>query len=165
MLKLIVRTKIDNVATIARIILGFLFFVHGSQQMLGWFGGYGFNGSMQFFAQQAGVPAPLAFLAITSQFFGGIMLLLGLVGRLAALAIISDMVVAIIKVHWHFGLFMNWYGTQKGEGFEYHLLTITVGLVVLVRGSGSFSLDRLLLRASEHSPAELNHGKQALNLQ
>jgi putative oxidoreductase len=56
------------------------------------------------------------------------------------------MVVAVAKVHWQYGLFMNWFGTQKGEGFEYHLLVITIGLLVVVRGSGAFSLDRLLAR-------------------
>ena len=102
-------------------MLGFLFFVHGSQLMLGWFGGFGLSGSMQFFTQKLGIPAAFAFLAIATQFFGGILLILGLAGRLAALTIVGDMVVAVAKVHWQFGLFMNWYGMQKGEGFEYHL--------------------------------------------
>jgi len=146
MLKILVKTETDYGLTLMRLVLGFLFFVHGSQLMLGWFGGFGLSGSMQFFTQKLGIPTVFAFLAISTQFFGGILLIVGLVGRLAALTIVGDMVVAIAKVHWQFGLFMNWYGMQKGEGFEYHLLVIAIGLVLVARGSGAFSLDRLLAR-------------------
>src|SRR5271169_609864 len=156
MLRKIVYTEADPALTIARVVLGFLFFVHGSQLMLGWFGGYGLKGSMQFFTQQLGVPALFAFLAISGQFFGGLMLIIGLAGRAAALAIICIMAVAVAKVHWHFGLFMNWFGAQKGEGFEYHLLAIALGLVVVLRGSGSLSLDRALVRWRENVRVEMD---------
>jgi putative oxidoreductase len=146
MLKMLVKTETDYALTLSRLVLGFLFFVHGSQLMLGWFGGFGLSGSMQFFTQQLGIPAAFAFLAISAQFFGGILLIVGLAGRIAALTIICNMVAAVAKVHWQFGLFMNWYGTQKGEGFEYHLLVVTIGLLIVARGSGAFSLDRLLAR-------------------
>jgi putative oxidoreductase len=147
MLKRIFNTQTDYALTFSRFVLGFLFFVHGGQLMLGWFGGYGLSGSMQFFTRQLGVPAFFAFLAISGQFFGGLMLIIGLAGRAAALATISIMAVAVAKVHWQFGLFMNWFGTQKGEGFEYHLLAVALGLVVVLRGSGALSLDRLLARS------------------
>src|SRR5260370_966614 len=120
-----------------------IFFKHGVQLRLGWFGGYGLTGSIQFFTQQLGIPASFAFLAICAQFIGGLMLILGLVGRVAALGIICTMAVAVVKVHWQFGLFMNWFGTQKGEGFEYHLLAITVGLVIALRGFRAPSLEPL----------------------
>ena len=152
MLKMLVKTETDYTLTLARIVLGFLFFVHGSQLMLGWFGGLGLSGTMQFFTQQLGIPAPFAFLGIATQFFGGIFLIAGLAGRIAALGIIGNMVVAVAKVHWQYGLFMNWFGAQKGEGFEYHLLAITIGLLVVIRGSGAFSLDRLFARV----PTELD---------
>src|SRR5207237_4782011 len=97
-----------------------------------------------------------AFLAICAEFFGGLMLIVGLLGRVAALAILCIMVVAVVKVHWQFGLFMNWFGTQKGEGFEYHLLAITVGLIVALRGSGALSLDRLLARLRGSVPVEMD---------
>ncbi len=165
MLKMLVKTETDYALTLSRLVLGFLFFVHGSQLMLGWFGGFGLSGSMNFFTQQLGIPAVFAFLGIAGQFLGGIFLILGLAGRIAALAIICNMVVAVAKVHWQFGLFMNWFGTQKGEGFEYHLLVITIGLLVVVRGSGAFSLDRLLVRV----PAEMDDREriavQAANFQ
>jgi putative oxidoreductase len=153
MLKTIVNTQADYALTIARVTLGFLFFVHGGQLMLGWFGGHGLAGSMQFFTQQLGVPAFFAFLAISGQFCGGLMLIAGLAGRAAALVIICIMAVAVAKVHWQFGLFMNWFGTQKGEGFEYHLLATALGLVVVLRGSGALSLDRLLARSHASVPA------------
>src|SRR5271157_1379519 len=152
MLKLLVKTETDYMVTLSRFVLGFLFFVHGGQLMLGWFGGFGLSGSMHFFTQQLGIPAVFAFLAIATQFFGGCLLILGLAGRIAAFTIICDMVVAVAKVHWQYGLFMNWFGTQKGEGFEYHLLVITIGLLVVIRGSGALSLDRLLARV----PAEVD---------
>jgi len=155
MLNRLVRTNDDYALTIARLVLGALFFVHGDQLMLGWFGGYGLSGSMKFFTQQLGIPAPFAFLAICAEFFGGLMLIVGLLGRIAALTIICTMAVAVVKVHWHFGLFMNWFGTQKGEGFEYHLLAITLGMVVALRGSGVLSLCRLLARIRGRAPLEM----------
>ena len=155
MLKKVVKTDSDYALTISRLVLGTLFFIHGDQLMLGWFGGYGLTGSMQFFTQQLGIPASLAFLAICAQFIGGLMLILGLIGRAAALSIICTMAIAVVKVHWQFGLFMNWFGTQKGEGFEYHLLAITLGLVIALRGSGALSLDRVLARSRASIPAEM----------
>src|SRR5437016_14365987 len=124
--------------------------------MLGWFGWYGLAGSFQFFTHQLGIPASFAFLAICSQFIGGLMLILGLAGRVAALTIICTMAVAVVKVHWQFGVFMNWFGTQKGEGFEYHLLAITIGVVIALRGSGALSLDRLMARLRGSVPVEMD---------
>jgi len=160
MLKLLVKTESDYIVALARLVLGFLFFIHGSQLMLGWFGGFGLSGTMHFFTQQLGIPAPFAFLGIATQFFGGCLLIVGLAGRIAALGIIGNMVVAVAKVHWQYGLFMNWFGAQKGEGFEYHLLAITIGLLVVIRGSGAFSLDRLLARV----PTEL-HDRERIAVQ
>jgi putative oxidoreductase len=163
MLNRIVRTNEDYALTIARLLLGVLFFIHGDQLMLGWFGGHGLSRSTEFFTQHLGIPAPLAFLAICAEFFGGVMLMVGFLGRLAALSIICTMAVAVAKVHWHFGLFMNWFGTQKGEGFEYHLLAITHGVVIALRGSGALSLDRLLARWREGVPVDrLSSGARAV---
>jgi putative oxidoreductase len=112
--------------------------------MLGWFGGYGFHGTMNFFTAQLGIPAFFAALAITAQFFGALGLIVGLLGRIAAFGIACVMVVAIIKVHLAVGFFMNWYGMQKGEGYEYHLLVLVLCLLIMVKGSGALSIDRLL---------------------
>jgi putative oxidoreductase len=140
----IASTTSDYAITILRLVLGCVFFAHGAQKMLGWFGGYGFSGTMGFFTHQMGIPAPLAFLAICAEFFGGLGLILGLLGRIAAFGIMCNMLVAIVMVHGANGLFMNWAGNQKGEGFEYHLLAIAIGLVIIIKGSGALSVDRFL---------------------
>src|SRR6266852_698058 len=117
----------DSTATaIFRLVLGLIFFAHGAQKMLGWFGGFGFSGTMGFFTGTMHIPAPLAFLAIAAEFFGGPGLILGFLTRIGAFGIAVNMLVAIAMVHGPFGFFMNWSGTQKGEGFEYHLLTLAI---------------------------------------
>jgi putative oxidoreductase len=143
-MKKLFATSNDFMLTVLRLVMGVVFFAHGAQKMLGWFGGYGFHGTMGFFTQQMGIPAPLAFLAICAEFFGGLGLILGLLSRVAAFGIICNMLVAIATVHHVNGFFMNWTGQQKGEGFEYHLLAIAIGLAILVRGAGAWSIDRLL---------------------
>ena len=127
-----------------RLALGVTFFAHGAQKMLGWFGGYGFAGTMGFFTQQMHIPAVFAFLAICAEFFGGLGLIVGLLSRVAAFGIICNMLVAISTVHVHNGFFMNWTGQQKGEGFEYHVLALALLLIVLVKGAGALSVDRAL---------------------
>jgi putative oxidoreductase len=135
----------DSTATaILRLVLGVVFFVHGAQKMLGWFGGYGFSGTMDFFTKMMHIPAPLAFLAIAAEFFGGIGLIFGFLTRVAAFGIGMNMLVAIAIVHHNFGFFMNWTGAQKGEGFEFHLLVLAMAAFLMVKGAGTFSLDRIL---------------------
>ncbi|HWY54753.1 MAG TPA: DoxX family protein [Terriglobales bacterium] len=140
----IAETSNDYAITILRLVMGLVFAAHGAQKMLGWFGGYGFSGTMGFFTHQMGIPAPFAFLAICAEFFGGLGLLIGFLGRIAAFGIICNMLVAVALVHAANGFFMNWAGNQKGEGFEYHLLAIASALVIIIRGSGALSVDRFL---------------------
>jgi putative oxidoreductase len=118
--------------------------------MLGWFGGYGFSGTMGFFTGMMHIPAPFAFLAIAAEFFGGLGLVIGLLTRVAAFGIFCNMVVAIAMVHHHFGLFMNWTGAQKGEGYEYHLLALAITVFLMIRGAGAASLDRLLFSRANY---------------
>jgi putative oxidoreductase len=135
----------DSIAPLAaRLALGVVFFAHGAQMALGWFGGYGYAGTVNFFAAELHIPPALTFVSIVAQFGGGIGLILGALSRLAALGVGATMLVAIFKVHIHDGFFMNWFGTQKGEGIEYHILAIGLALVVMVAGGGKWSLDRLL---------------------
>ncbi len=139
----------DNPATvILRVVLGVLFFGHGAQKMLGWFGGYGFSGTMTMFTSAMHIPAALAFLAIAAEFFGGLGLIAGLLTRVAAFGITVNMIVAIATVHHAFGLFMNWAGDQKGEGYEYHLLVLAMTFFLMIRGAGAISVDRLLSQPS-----------------
>jgi putative oxidoreductase len=132
-------------------MLGLVMFPHGAQKMLGWFGGHGFSGTMGFFTHQ-GIPAPLAFLAIAAEFFGGLGLIVGFLSRIAAFGVLCNMAVAVLTVHFHNGFFMNWAGTNKGEGFEYHLLAIAMALAVMIGGAGAPSVDRAL--RVRRSPAD-----------
>ncbi len=144
MFRKLINTTGDPVITILRLVLGVVFFAHGAQKALGWFGGYGFSGTMGFFTQVMHIPTPFAFLAICAEFLGGIGLILGLLSRVAAFGIACNMVMGVAMVHRHFGLFANWSGTQKGEGIEYHLLAIAIALAIMIKGSGAFSVDRAL---------------------
>ncbi|PYX75293.1 MAG: hypothetical protein DMG72_07760 [Acidobacteria bacterium] len=112
--------------------------------MLGWFGGYGFAGTMGFFTGVMHIPALFAFLAIAAEFFGGLGLIFGFLTRIAAFGIFSNMVVAVAMVHRHFGFFVNWTGAQKGEGYEYHLLVLAITTFLMIRGAGAASVDRML---------------------
>src|ERR1039458_2782267 len=98
MLRKLTLTENSSAITILRLVLGILFFAHGAQKMLGWFGGYGFTGTMGFFTGGMHIPAPFAFLAIAAEFFGGIGLLLGLFTRIAAFGIAVNMLVAVVMV-------------------------------------------------------------------
>jgi putative oxidoreductase len=160
----LVSTTNDSTLTVLRLVLGVVFLAHGAQKMLGWFGGYGFSATMGFFTQQMGIPAALAFLAIAAEFFGGLGLVVGFLGRVAAFGFLSNMVVAVLMVHLPYGFFMNWAGNQKGEGFEYHLLAIALGLAILVKGSGAFSVERLLTgpRSSEAATGQQLKGRVIL---
>jgi len=141
----LMRTDPRNLTlTILRLVLGVVFFVHGAQKALGWFGGYGFGGTMGFFTQQLGIPAPFAVLAICAEFLGGIGLVVGFLSRIAAFGIFCNMAVAVFLIHQKFGFFMNWGGTQKGEGMEFHLLAIAMTAVIMIAGAGAYSVDAML---------------------
>src|SRR5271169_6941401 len=103
MFRKLISTSDDYTYTMVRLVLGVVFFAHGAQKMLGWFGGYGFSGTMNFFTQMMHIPPPLAFLAICAEFLGGLGLLVGLLARIAALGIAVNMAVAIATVHYQFG--------------------------------------------------------------
>jgi len=148
MIRKLFGTGDDTATAILRLVLGTVFFAHGAQLMFGWFGGLGFSGTMGFFTGTMHIPSPLAFLAVAAEFFGGLGLIVGLVTRIAALGIAVTMLVAVARVHFAFGFFMNWNGTQKGEGFEYHLLVLAITLFLMIRGAGAFSIDRAIATAS-----------------
>lgn len=144
LLRRVLATEGDWGATVARVALGAVMLPHGAQKLLGWFGGYGFQGTMGFLTTQAGLPYPIALLVILIESIGALALVLGLAGRLMAAGVAAVMVGAIAKVHLPNGFFMNWTGAQAGEGFEYHILAIALALVVMLRGSGAASVDRAL---------------------
>jgi putative oxidoreductase len=155
MVRKLFATNDDTATAILRLVLGIVFFAHGAQKMLGWFGGFGFSGTMGFFTANMHIPAPLAFLAIAAEFFGGIGLILGFLTRIAAFGIAVNMLVAIATVHSSVGFFMNWAGTQKGEGFEYHLLVLAMTAFLMIRGAGAFSIDRAIATAATAAQSRL----------
>jgi putative oxidoreductase len=155
MLRSLLVTDDSKATAILRLVLGIVFFAHGAQKLLGWFGGPGFSGSMGLFTGYLHIPAPLAFLAIAAEFLGGLGLILGFLTRIAAFGIAMNMVIAIAMVHGTFGFFMNWTGTQKGEGFEYHFLALAITAFLMIRGAGALSVDRTIVTASPARQPEL----------
>lgn len=140
-MKAIFQTEDSWALLIIRLALGVVFFVHGAQKMLGWFGGYGFSGTMGFFTQQLHIPAALAFLVIIAEFPGCFALIIGLLSRVVAFGLACDMLGAILMVHLPNGFFMNWSGKQAGEGIEYFLLVIAMCIALVIAGSGKWSVD------------------------
>jgi putative oxidoreductase len=139
----IFRTENDYTVAVMRLVLGVVFFAHGAQKALGWFGGPGFDGTIGMFSKM-GIGEPLAVLAIAAEFLGGLGLIAGLLARIAALGVMINMLVAILLVHLRVGFFMNWAGNQGGEGFEFHLLAIALAIGILVKGAGALSIDRVV---------------------
>ena len=144
LIKQLTQTSNSSALLLARLTLGLVMFPHGAQKALGWFGGYGFTGTMGFFTGTMHIPYLFAFLAIAAEFAGSIALILGIFSRLAALSIAVVMAVAIFTVSAPNGFFMNWFGNQKGEGYEYHLLAIGLALIVTIYGAGKASIDNVI---------------------
>jgi putative oxidoreductase len=149
MWRAVLRTSNNVPLGLVRLALGIVMFAHGCQKMLGWFGGAGFTATMAGFSHRFG--APLAFLAICAEFFGGLGLILGFLSRIAAFGVLCNMVVAVATSNYRFGFFANWGGKQKGEGIEYHILAIAMALAVIIGGGGAFSIDGLIARAKRSS--------------
>ena len=153
MLTRFLQTDDDAIPALARLALGLVMFPHAMQKLLGWFGGYGLAGTHGFMVGTLHLPSALAWLAIAAEVLGSLGLIAGLAGRGAAFGIAAVMAGAVLSVHRSVGFFMDWSGQQHGEGYEYHLLAISLALIVMVRGSGAWSLDRLLGRRTEAAPA------------
>lgn len=130
--------------TVLRITLGLVMLPHGLQKTTGWFGGHGFSATMDAFVGM-GIPAFLAFLAIAAESAGAVALIAGFTTRIAAFGVGVTMVVAGL-MHRANGFFMNWGGTQAGEGYEFHLLTIGIAIALVIAGAGRWSLDRFVTR-------------------
>jgi putative oxidoreductase len=143
MLRKFLSTDNDPAALVMRLTLALVFFPHGAQKVLGWWGGYGASATIQGFAKM-GLPPAVTVLVMAAELGGALLLILGFLTRLAALGLACVMAGALFLVHAKVGFFMNWAGTQKGEGFEYHLLAIALALIVMLRGSGAASVDRAL---------------------
>ncbi|MBT1702760.1 DoxX family protein [Chryseosolibacter indicus] len=131
---------------IMRLALGIVIFPHGAQKLLGWFGGYGFDGTMNYFTSSVGIPYIIGLLVIIGESFGAIAIILGLFGRFSAASLFIIILGALYFDHAQHGFFMNWFGNQKGEGYEFDLLTFGLSIPLLLQGSGAYSLDAVLER-------------------
>lgn len=136
----IVRTDSTNYASlILRIAVGAVMLPHGLQKTLGLFGGPGFDGMMEIFQQNMGLPAIVAFLVILGESVGALAIILGFLTRFCALSLIVIIGYAGLVVHGGNGFFMN------NNGFEYHLLYVGSALALFVSGGGAWSVDALLM--------------------
>lgn len=136
----------DVTLLLTRIFLGGIVFAHGAQKLFGWFAGYGFDGTVDYFTETIGLPYLLAVLIILAESIGMIALVLGLFSRILSASVILIMLGAIFAAHDQFGFFMNWSGTKAGEGVEFHLAIIALAAVVMLQGAGFYSIDNYLLR-------------------
>lgn len=145
-LKSLLSTDDQLAPALIRIALGGVMLPHGAQKLLGWFGGYGFEGTMGYLTQQVGLPWIVALIVILLESLGALALILGVGARYIAAGYIGLMVGAIFTAHLKFGFFMNWSGQQGGEGFEFHILMIAMAAALLASGAGKWSLDAHLTR-------------------
>jgi putative oxidoreductase len=144
----VIRTQASIAALVARLTLAGVMLPHGAQKVFGWFGGGGLSGTMNFFTETMHIPFIFALAAILAESLGPIALALGIGTRVAALAIAVSMTVAVMTSHLKHGFFMNWFGNQSGEGFEYHLLVLGLCVILLLLGGGTASMDRKILDRS-----------------
>ena len=145
-LSIIYKTSGHHTGLIIRMAIALVMLPHGCQLAFGWFGGMGFNNSMQYLTAIEGLPWLLAFNVIFLQIAGSLLILFGCMGRFLGASMIVLFIGMIVTSHLQYGLFMNWMGSQAGEGFEFHLLAIGLCTALMAGGSGSYSIDRLLSR-------------------
>ena len=130
---------------VVRVALGAVFFAHGAQKVFGWFGGNGMRATVDAFRQYMGIPAAATVLAALIECFGGLAMLAGLLARPAALGLIGVMLVAIVKVHWRNGFFINFQNVpNRGHGYEFNFVLAAMALAILLGGAGRCSIDRLM---------------------
>ncbi len=144
-LQSLVATGDSSAPLFLRLALGIMMFPHGAQKLLGWFGGYGYTGTMGYFTGTVGTPYAVGLLVILGEFFGSLMLIAGVGTRFAAASLIVIMLGAAWQLRAN-GFFMNWFGNQKGEGIELFLLAIGIAVALAVTGGGKWSVDALLAR-------------------
>lgn len=145
-MKMLFHTDDSWSGFILRVTLGVVMFPHGAQKLLGWFGGYGFSGTMDAFTGKMGMPWIIAFLVIIGESLGALALIAGFLTRFTAASLAVIMFGAVAMAHWQNGFFMNWFGQQAGEGFEYHLLVIGMCVALILAGAGKWSVDRAIAK-------------------
>ena len=150
MKKIVETNPASTSALIARLFLAVVVFPHGAQKMLGWFGGYGFSGSMNFLTGGSGLPWIIGFLVIIIEFFAPLFLVVGFLTRVAAFGIGAEFIGVVLKAHIHNGFFMNWnQQPNKGEGLEFFILLFGLVIVTLILGGGRASIDAAISRKNK----------------
>lgn len=140
MKKLVFSTNNSLAPLPARVLLALVLFPHGAQKLLGWFGGFGFSGTLSFFTGTVGLPWIVGLLVILLEFFGPVALLVGWATRFWSTALLFVFTGIVLTSH-HDYFFMNWFGLQKSEGAEFFLLAIGLCLSLMVSGAGALSVD------------------------
>ena len=120
-----------------RLVLGFIFLMHGGQKVFGWFGGHTWDQSAASMSTMLGIPLPLVYVSIFTELIGGIFLILGILSRIAAVGLIINMIVAIAMVHFKNGFFLS--GGPGGPGFEYNVALIGMAIAIAIAGPGALS--------------------------
>ena len=147
MIQQLLYTEADYVTCFLRLIAGIIIFPYGMQKLLGWFkdfgGGVGIKASLEKFREK-NIPLFFAWLVIIGQSFGSIALIIGFSGRVAAAGNFIIFAGALVN-HLPDGWVMNWTGRKRGEGIEYFIMLLAILLVIIIKGSGAFSIDILLL--------------------
>src|SRR5689334_2205631 len=156
MKKILATDPANTAALIARLAVAIVIFPHGAQKLLGWFGGYGFDGTMGFLTGQIGLPYVFALLVILIEFVGALFLIFGLLTRVTAFGVIALFAGVVLTSHLQNGFFMNWSGTQKGEGIEYFILVFGLAAGLLISGGGKASIDAAI---SNRSAKATGHNK------
>lgn len=139
-------TSNDGMLALLRITAGFIVLAHGVQKLFGWFGGHGVSATMESFEQWFGLPGFVTFLVIMSDSVGAVCLIMGFATRFMASSIALVMIGAVVLVHGKWGFYMNWYSERRGEGFEFHLLILTIMIVLIIRGGGKASVDQWIMQ-------------------
>jgi putative oxidoreductase len=137
-------TNSSWIGLILRLGLGIVMFPHGMQKVFGWFGGFGLATTFHYMTNMEHIPSFFAALAILAESLGSVALIFGFLSRIAAFGIGIEMVVAALMVHVKNGFFMNWAGHQAGEGFEFHVLMVTIAAALILTGAGKWSIDRAI---------------------
>lgn len=141
----IFKTTDLHIGLILRITLALVIFPHGAQKLFGWFGGYGFSGTMDFFTETVGLPWIIGFLAIILESIGSIALVAGFATRIVSFSYVLLALGITFTSHFENGFFMNWFGNQSGEGYEYFILWIGIAIALTIVGGGKYSVDKRIM--------------------
>lgn len=137
----LLRTDAGFAPLALRLPIGITFMAHGAQKLFGWFGGYGLEGTGQWMASIGLTPGYLmALMAGSSEFFGGLLLIIGLLIRPTSAVLAFTMLMAIVTVHLDNGLFMS------NNGYEFGLALLAATVSLTISGAGKLSIDSMIAR-------------------